>query len=428
MAPKKQGAMKRPAAAPEERASKRAAVTKESGKKGQAQASSKQFGLVSKALLQSTDFPAHVLEMLSTSLPGCLGMPKEQRHPFQQEIAGMVGEVLAKCEAGLQGGVQSAETSLAAVKALKDTDEATERDEAEKLSAKEEAWAAAQTAADEASKALSAAREAQAATEAAKAAGDAEHEAAAEKKARLSSALSDHFLPIKEGGAEPAKVKEGIAAVLAAGGDFSFDATLLKALPSAAQKAFGDRGSFDSLVLDQIEAEFKKHAEALDELIANAEPTKKEQEAKVEEATAESEKAKAHEQECAAALVAAKAEVKEALASKRAAAKAIRERGPEIKQMTAELEKASTRLDEFRSGPLAAFQELRDLSEAAPAEAEEAQAPKDPSEAPADDGQTIPTAEAVAKEAEANMAEAKDVAMAVSGAEKMAPVPGLAGA
>jgi len=376
--------MKRPAAAPAEPAAKRPSVET---------ASAEQRSLVSKALLQSRDFPAHVLEMLSTSLPGCLGMPKERRHPFQEEIAGMVGEVLDKAEAELLAGVGAAEAKLGEARAQKDAREGDERAAAEDFSAKEEALAAAQGAADDAGRVLSEARAALASAEAGRAAGDAERGAAAGRKARLSSVLSEAFLPIKEGSAEPAAAKEGLAAVLAVGSDFSFDATLLKALPSAAQKAFGDRGTFDGLVMDQIEAEFKKHSDAMNELVASAEPAKLEQDAKVGDANGEVVEAKARDDECAAALGAAKTAQKESLASKRAAARAVRESGPEVKQAGAEMEQARSRLEEFRAGPLAAFRELCDASEAEPA----------------------------AKETVAGTGEPKDSAMAAAGVEEAAP-------
>jgi len=394
MAPK--GAMKRPAsaAASPGRAAKRAEVEAAEEAGGPPE----QLGPVAEALLQSKDFPAGALEMLGACLEGCLGVPKEQRHPFQQEAAGMVGEVLAQTEAGLKAGVDAAEAEVGEASAQRGEREAAELKAAEELSAKEGSTAIAQAAADNAKAALSAARDALNGVEVAKVAGDDERKAAGEKRSRLGSALSELFLPIKEGSAEQAKVQEGVTAILAVGSDFAFNTTVMKAFPFATKKAAGERGKFDAMVMDQIEAEFKRCSQALDDVIANAEPAEKEQAARVEEAAAEFERAKSHQQECAAALSAAKAAQKEAHASARTAAKAIRELEPAGKQAAKELEQATAQLEAFRAGPLAAFRELLESSEAA----DEAQEEEDePMAAPADAEQAAPAAEAVAEEAKA---------------------------
>uniref|UniRef100_A0A7S2NC28 Uncharacterized protein n=1 Tax=Alexandrium andersonii TaxID=327968 RepID=A0A7S2NC28_9DINO len=119
------------------------------------------------------------------------------------------------------------------------------------------------------------------------------------------------------------------------------------------------------MVMDQIGAEFARCEKALDEQLANAEPSKAEHESKVQAASDELEQATSKEQECSAALDVAKAAQKEAAAAKRAAAKAVREISPEFKQATAELERAESLLQEFRGGPLATYRELHDRTEVA---------------------------------------------------------------
>eukprot|EP00413_Alexandrium_margalefii_P032671 CAMPEP_0204556464 /NCGR_PEP_ID=MMETSP0661-20131031/29608_1 /ASSEMBLY_ACC=CAM_ASM_000606 /TAXON_ID=109239 /ORGANISM="Alexandrium margalefi, Strain AMGDE01CS-322" /LENGTH=352 /DNA_ID=CAMNT_0051563573 /DNA_START=48 /DNA_END=1102 /DNA_ORIENTATION=+ len=345
-------AMKRPAAASAQQAAKRPAVAKQAG------ASVRQCDAVAAALAASPDFPAEVLEMLGTSLKASIGVPREGRHPFQDEVARMIGDVISKREEGLQAGATAAEGKLEEVNAQKAEREGVQGAAVQELSAKEEATAAAQTAAGEAVTGLMAAKEALTAAEAALAAGQEALTAAEAKKAQLSSMLNDDYVPIKEGTAEPAKVQQGIAAMVRIGKDFSLDKTLLESAPVAAAKAPSDRGSFDGIVLQQLEAEFQKCTASLEDTIATAEPTKKELEAKVAEASAGVERALAAEQESKAAAEAAKAAQKEALAARRAAAKAVQQCGPELKQAAAALEAAKAELAKFREGPLAAYKAL----------------------------------------------------------------------
>lgn len=373
-------AMKRPAAAPLSGVAKRPAVAQDAapkpkGSAREAKANQKLCDVVAAALLASSDYPGHVVEMLGASLPGCIGVPKEKRHQFQEEVAGMVGEVLGKSEERLKASLAAEEEKLAAVTGQQAELEAAAKAAADELSAKEEASQAASATAQEAARGVADAQKALTAAETKKVEGTVKFQSTEARKAKLASALKDAYLPLKEGTCESAK--EALAQVMSAGKDFGFDPTLLGAFPSAAPKAPADRGNFDNLVIQQLESEFERCTSALEETIAALEPAAKELQAEVEAKAAELEKAKTSEQDCKTALEAAQAAHTEALAAKRAASKALGQCAPELKQAGTELEKAKASLEEFRQGPLDAYKALLERTLLAPEPAAKPEADAD---------------------------------------------------
>jgi len=396
--------MKRPAAAAPGPVAKRQATAAEAAKgsaRNAAKAAKKQCTDVARAVMASSDFPAHVLEMLSFSIPDSLGIPKESRHAFQDEVAGMIGDVLTKQEQNLQTSVAEAGAKLEEATAQKAEREKGVEDAEQKLTTQEEVAAAAQTVATDAAGALVAASEVLADARKDLAATAGEVSRAEAQKTLLASTLKDTYLPIKEGSAEPAKVKEGLATVVRVAKDFSVDRTLLESLTSAASKAPGDRGSFDILVLQQLDSEFQRCMAALEETIANAEPTKKEREEKVTEAAAKVEEAKSAVQESRASLEAAKTAQGQALAAKREASKALQQCGPEIKQAGVKVESAKASLEDFRGGPVAAYKALLEYTLAVPEQAK----PEAPAEAGAPAEKEVQAETEAPAEAEAVQAE-----------------------
>ena len=58
--------------------------------------------------------------------------------------------------------------------------------------------------------------------------------------------------------------------------EFSFDASLLSALPVTAGRAPVNRGPFGTIALEQAEGEFRKGMEALEQTISAGDSTKRE--------------------------------------------------------------------------------------------------------------------------------------------------------
>eukprot|EP00418_Pyrodinium_bahamense_P013144 CAMPEP_0179128636 /NCGR_PEP_ID=MMETSP0796-20121207/61001_1 /TAXON_ID=73915 /ORGANISM="Pyrodinium bahamense, Strain pbaha01" /LENGTH=369 /DNA_ID=CAMNT_0020827491 /DNA_START=1 /DNA_END=1110 /DNA_ORIENTATION=+ len=312
-------AMKRPAAAPAGSAAKRRAAALEAGpaERPAFRESSilRQCGAVAQAVRATPGFPMAVLEILGRSIENSLGVAKDRRHPFQEQVASMVGEVLAVADCQLAEQVSVREATLVEVDSEKATRAAAEQAALEELGGKEGILAEAQEAADKSAGARTAAEEALFAAEATAAEGEADLEAALALRAKLQAAVDQSFVPLKEGSVEAAQAQVCAAAVLAVGHEFSFDPTLLSALPTALLKAPGMRGNFDGLIFQE------------------------------------------------AALEAARAGQREALAARRAATKATQQLGPELRRAGADLHRARARLEALRLGPLATYRELLERRE-----------------------------------------------------------------
>jgi len=109
-----------------------------------------------------------------------------------------------------------------------------------------------------------------------------------------------------------AEVKEGIKKIEKGGKDLGFDMSLLQAVPTALAKSQSDRGSFDNVVMSQIEAEFRKCLVTFAHDLANGEPAKKDRAAKVEATSSEHAQALASEEAANTAKEAALTAQKEA--------------------------------------------------------------------------------------------------------------------
>merc|ERR1719191_2067992 len=84
------------------------------------------------------------------------------------------------------------------------------------------------------------------------------------------------------------------------------DCSLLSAIGSALEKTPGERGPFDSMVVDNVEDHLKKNIAKLDDFLTSFEAMKAEKVAAVDAAQAKLDAAAAHETSCEEALATAK--------------------------------------------------------------------------------------------------------------------------
>jgi len=363
--------MKRPAAAAKGPMAKKPATAK-------SMAAGKVKTVVD-AVTKAEGFPDSTLRMLAGTVAGSLGVAKEERHHFQVQVCTMVGEVLASVEAAAKAAITEAETKATELAGSKSTLEAKAEAAAAELTAKSGAADGAKAAVAEAATALKAAKAALATAETDEKASAAELDALTAKKTLLESALAEAFAPLKEGTKED--VKAGVSTIGKLGKEFAFDHSLMASLPSALSKAPADRGSFDSMVIGQVEGEIGKKIVELTGTLAGGEPAKAAAAEKVAAATAELTAATEKDTASKAALEAAKAAAKEAEAASKAATKELKDFEPANKKAAKELESLTGALTDLTAGPLAAYAELLELSNVPPPEPE----PEEPAEpAPAE--------------------------------------------
>ncbi|CAE8595948.1 unnamed protein product, partial [Polarella glacialis] len=140
------------------------------------------------------------------------------------------------------------------------------------------------------------------------------------------------------------------------GKDLAFDTALLTSLPAALSKEPAARGNFDQLVITQIESELQKHVAAVTGILEAGAPEREVRAAKVTAAKSVADVAAVRETACKDALKDAQAAQKEAEKTQTAAIKAVKLFGSEMKQVATDLQEAKDSLQEFQSGPMAAFQ------------------------------------------------------------------------
>lgn len=374
--------MKRPAAASAEGAGRKKAKSERNAQKEVV----RKVAAVAGAVRKAPGYPKEILQMLAGNLTDCLGVAKEERHPFQVQVIDMVSQVLQAAVASLEGQIAACEAKVGEADGEKVARDAAAAAKAEAHKACVEATVAAKAAHASATEGHRNAKEALEAAKIEQKAGNAELDDAGATQTSLMSAKADAFEPLKNGLLTGSAVKEAVASFVKVGKEQKFDASLMNSLPSAMSKAPDARGSFDTLVISQVEEAMLKELEGLAELLATGAPRKEERAAKVAAATATLEATVANEKAAKEAMKAAQVAEKEASDAMKAADRAVKSFAPEMKQLKTELGQHKADLEELKSGPATAFAELLELSNAPPP------AP----EAPVEEASGAPEAEAAA--------------------------------
>eukprot|EP00931_Biecheleriopsis_adriatica_P102794 TRINITY_DN77723_c0_g1_i1.p1 TRINITY_DN77723_c0_g1~~TRINITY_DN77723_c0_g1_i1.p1 ORF type:complete len:389 (-),score=167.31 TRINITY_DN77723_c0_g1_i1:146-1255(-) len=340
-------------------------------KKSKGGSLSKQYKEVAAALKRAEAYPPQVISMLSENVSLCFSTVVEERHGYAARIGQMIQEVLNSVKEVELKKVSEAEAKLAGA----ETDKAgREAKEAETKAALETAKAAVETAKKEVDAATADLKTKNAELKAAKQeqeAGDAELLKAEEQKGKLEKIMTTVFAPCKEGSIESSTVKSSIGEVGKLGKEFNFDAALMHSLPSALGKAPSVRGSFDDLVVQQVEAEMKKCQDKLQAQLEEGAAGRTQRADKVASAQAAVDAASATKTSNEEALKAAQTAEKEASKIAQEASKALKSFGKEMNEVSTALEEAKEGLAEFEDGPMAAFKELTERTNIVPEEPQE---------------------------------------------------------
>jgi len=149
------------------------------------------------------------------------------------------------------------------------------------------------------------------------------------------------------------------------------EASLIKAMPVSCSKSKDDRGSFDEVVLKELEKALSSKIEALGEVVAVETPASVEREAAVQAAEKDHIEKKEAQKQAADAFEGAQKEQNERKATLAKAKQAVEEFQPQVDDVTGLLEKVSTALANFETGPLLSFTKYKTQvavsDEAAPA-------------------------------------------------------------
>eukprot|EP00930_Biecheleria_cincta_P038818 TRINITY_DN26686_c0_g1_i1.p1 TRINITY_DN26686_c0_g1~~TRINITY_DN26686_c0_g1_i1.p1 ORF type:complete len:372 (+),score=137.23 TRINITY_DN26686_c0_g1_i1:68-1183(+) len=366
--------MKRPAAA----------SSGSAAKKSNDSSLSEQLKKVVTALKGAESYPAHVINMLSENLHLSLGEAKEGRHGFQEKINSMIAEVLGSVQTAAEKKVADAATRLAEAEAIKASREA------EEASAKNAAEGAKQSV-EAAEKELdTCAAELKARSEELKAAKK-EQDAGAAKllgdesmQAKLEQIVATAFNPCKEGSLEAGSSKSRIAEVCKLGKELELDAAMIHSLPSALGKAPSVRGSFDELVVKQMETQLLEHQAKFTAQLQEGAVVRQAHDDKVAAAQAAVDAAIATKKSKEESLKTAQEAEKAAMKAAQEASKALKKFGKDMKKMDADLAETKQAIEDILAGPMTSFKSLLERSSVIPEApvAKETVAPAEESVAP----------------------------------------------
>lgn len=259
------------------------------------------------ALQQGQGLSEGCRNMLLASVPWVFQIPEGGRHAHQDSIISMIAEVLEAGRVKLQEELDSESGKTAGVETQQATLLASVTEAQSTLAASKEAKEAKSTALVERTSELNAAEAHLKEATRAQFVGDASLTQAKASKDELDSALSDHFAPLKEEAAfeDVAAVKAHIKALGALAKKISCDDSLLTSIPSSGGKKPSERGGFDAMVVDQMEASLKGAVAKLETELAEGAPASADRAAAVSQATSKLEGARAAAQQAAEELAAA---------------------------------------------------------------------------------------------------------------------------
>lgn len=313
---------------------------------------------VADVLSAAGDLPQRVRTMLVDHLPESLGVAADARHPFQEQLVGMVREVLEGAQQCHQTLVEAAKTRAAEVAGRMRQGQAAADAAAVECAGRAAAFDEARTVLEAAGEAVQVAR----ATSAQAAESCREVEAgaavAAERLQRLAVAQRETLPGLRDGLLPALEVPAASAAVLALARELNLEASLLGSLPGVFGRPPVERGSFDGLVLSSLEVSLKEHATILAEAAAARASASVAASAEALEREAAVRSAVATEAERRGELRAAQAAQRAAEVAYKAASKALQPLVRETKEVEAALASVRSALERFEQGPLAAFREL----------------------------------------------------------------------
>lgn len=352
--------------------------------------------------IMEADIPDRVRAMLVEMMPHSLKFASDERHELQNMAVDMVEQTLTAKKDTLAACVVVAEGDLAGLKA-------SESQLGGNVTSAEAALTAQKDVAEAKKNALADATEADKASTATLSEKRAEQKNAEKKfvaletdKAAIEAAFAEHFPPMEEGESKAhyKKLEPFLKKI-------EVESTLLTALPACCAKTKDKRGSFDNLVLVELDKAFKAKIAALSEAVANEVPAAAERQNSVQEA----------EKDCAAKKAALDAaDVSNAAALKALedcesalsnAKKAVADFAPKLEEMTRVLSTAQQVSAEFEASPYANFLTYKSRVAAVPEEPMAQEAPAKEAPANEDPAEEAPVEAAPATEASAEAAPAE---------------------
>jgi len=303
-------------------------------------------------------------KMLVAMLPQGALVPVEERQEGQQACVRMLEEVFESITSAMKAEIAEADSQVS-----KESAEATKLEEDLKnaetaLQEASEAVATKKMALAEAAKTVIDSKTNLVEKEKEQRAGDAAYGAAVAEKEDVEAALAQDFRLLRDG------VGEGEAydtsKILSLSTKLGLEDSLLTALPSVISKKPSERGSFDAMVVAQLEEGLRNKVSKLNEIVTTGAPAAAAREAATAEAKGAVDAAKQAQQLAADELTAANIAQKQHVREAEAAKASLLAQGPVVKDAASLKTEKEEQLQRFLEWNLASFEMLRDRETLAP--------------------------------------------------------------
>jgi len=334
------------------------AATSEANKKPKLD--STMLGVV-EGLRQATDLSEGCRAMLEACVLTCLGSPANERHEVQSSMVTCIGEALEEAEIRLRQVVDDETAKVAKaeeackqgehdISNAKGTLEVKNTDLAEKEDARNAALQSAKSAKVALTEVLTAQTK-----------GDASLAEAGKHKGEFEVALKDHVGYLKEADGFDAKIAKTHAnQAMRIAKKLELDNSLLTALATACATAPSQRGSFDIMVISELENSFQRKIDALTEEMNTGSEATASRMAAVTAAEQVVQAADSVTKEAEAALAAARTAQAEAAAGLREAEQGSKVKAAEQTEAEESKKAAEQVLENFVGNNMLCFSTLRD--------------------------------------------------------------------
>lgn len=301
-----------------------------------------------------------VRKMLVAMLPEGICVALDEREAPQTACVRMVDEVFKSIMNKMQEQIDTASAALSTVEASKAGLEGKAKEAEETLNAAGEALATSKQTLAGATEAAKAAKDLLAEKEKDQREGDAAYEKAKVEKEALEKALTEEFRLLRDGDGEPEQKKAQWQKLEGLASNIGLEESLIISLPTCMVKKPSERGSFDAMVVAQLEDGIVARIAKLTEDIEAGEPAAAARQAAIDAAAQASETTKQTQTSAAEEYTAATALQQQRQQEHASALEAIANYEPNYAAAKKALEEKQGQLADFQSHNLACFESLRD--------------------------------------------------------------------
>jgi len=305
---------------------------------------------IAEVIMEADDLPDRCRSMLVDMLPFSLTVASDERHEAQAWAVEAVAQTLNFKKASLEANIVSEEAKLSNLKSSEDTLVNTVKEAETALDAQKQVVHGSFSLLTAATEAVKVACDAFLAAQTEQEAGAVTLASAQEEKAALASAFEAHFkVPMGEGNGPHIKELNPLLKHI------EMDGSLRQALPSSCGKSKEDRGSFDDVVVGELEKALVARITTLGVVVAAETPASDVRKSATDTADKDhNAKQEAHVQ-ATETLEAAQKEQSDREASLATARLAVEEFQPQVESMTALVDEAKEASASFEAGPFTGF-------------------------------------------------------------------------